>query len=217
MYYLRRMQESHIENKAENFNNDEKFKYMIDEAITCKSFARKKLEMYAKYLRVYVEGPEAIKYGHEYSEAIKYSKEDLKAILDRIVNCAIQYFSSADCEDEIITDCFEFPWGSLREQRALVNLGSWHPTLLKSDQKKLDKCSESLKNNKDLRTIRLGSNSQHVDLDLSDAWNTKEVIWESKAQSIPWSNEFYWSSRFFVDIVVLLLKNCRNLTILSLR
>ena len=95
---------------------------MIDEAITCKSLARKKLEMYAKYLRVHLEGTKAIKYGQVYSEAIKYSKEDSEAILERIVNCPMKYFSSADCEDAIITDCFEFPWGSLREQHALVDL-----------------------------------------------------------------------------------------------
>ena len=198
MQDIRTIYSSHCEENAEKFNNDAFYKSKIDEAISLKSWAQKKLKLYSKCLV-------------DASGDLVCHEDGSEGLLQRIIDHPIKDFASSNYEDEIITGCFDFPWGGVKNMDALIHLGLWGPTHLNPGQ--LEKCAKCLYSNDNVRTVRIGSVDEGlVDLELNEAWNTKEIVWESKMIALKGD-----SRRFFPDTVVLLLSNCCCLTTLSLR
>ena len=139
---------------ADEFNRDEKYKRLMNEAIDGKAYALQKMQVYLESIAEAMPQPE----------------------LQVIFNAPLAHFASEATVLRLRTGIMAFPWEKVVQERSAdIDLGEWNAASASAQAREL--ASGALGGNPNVRSVLV----MGVELALSRGWETTYLRWSSNA------------------------------------
>ena len=118
---------AHSEHDAHIFNDDKEYKIMTEEAIEAKAWAIKKIKMILDHVDTSNDS----------------AREEIgSAMLEALMQTPLRDFGSEWILDKLRTGAHSFPWHTMKADQTAIELGTWRPDGLRSEQ--LEKLGQAL-------------------------------------------------------------------------